>query len=57
MSREAFEAAINVLTGQTKTKQPKRLCELCEGEKAVAAQLIDAQLSELDKQRHPDATI
>lgn len=27
------------------------------GDMTVAAQLIDAQLSELDKQRHPDATI
>ncbi|MDG2754321.1 hypothetical protein P7M17_01760 [Vibrio parahaemolyticus] len=27
------------------------------GDMTVATQLIDAQLTELDKQRHPDATI
>lgn len=46
MSREAFEAAINVLTGQTKAKQPKRLCGLCEGEKAVGKYYVHPDESE-----------
>lgn len=44
--REAIEAAINVLAGQTPTKQPKRLCELCEGERAVGKYYVHPSESE-----------
>ncbi|MEB5557038.1 hypothetical protein GOP97_14815 [Vibrio cholerae] len=46
MSREAFEAAINVLAGQTETKQKKRLCELCESDKAVGKYYVHPDESE-----------
>lgn len=44
--REAFEAAIAVLAGETKIKSPKRLCEICEAGKAVGKYYVDRSESE-----------
>ncbi|EQB9053758.1 hypothetical protein ACYVOS_003639 [Vibrio cholerae] len=46
MSRETVEKAINFLAGQAGAKEPKRLCGLCESEKAVGKYYVHPDESE-----------
>ncbi|WP_210467342.1 hypothetical protein [Vibrio crassostreae] len=46
MPRESYEADLDVLNVKVKKKEPKRLCGLCEGEKAVGKYYVHPSESE-----------